>query len=406
MPTYNSHNPDRDGARRPRSQQRPQGPRPQGPRRQGERPQGQRPRQARPINVSGPRPSQQPYKSHRNYRTINGTDTGYNLRQHNNVNLSGHRRNGLSGLRRGDRTSMAILIAGIVVLVLLIFGISSCVRGCSNKKASDESTNSLDARVSADANADVTAALTPALDAADGLGKIAANADAYTDIRMIELAVSEPEAIEFVANYPTADKTASSYSDSVAKGTYPQLFDWDSRWGNVDYAGGALGVTGSGPTVVAMAYMGLTGKSDQTPATIATTATDGGYTDEDSGTSTSFFTDGLSSLGLSANEYTVSADNIASILNDGTPLAVLVKADTLTKYPHWVLVVGVGDDDALVVYDPTSAAVSSHTWAASTIAYDGDTMYALSATDTDDASSDADSDSTDTSSSDTTSSND
>ena len=417
MPNYNSQSPDRDGARRPRGQRpdgsrpqgqrgpRPQGSRPQGKRSQGPRPQGQRPRQDRPINARGPRPSQQPYKSHRNYRTINGTDTGYNLRQHSNVNLSGRRNRGLAGLGGGDRRSLVILIAGIVVLILLIIGISSCVRGCSSKKSSDENTNSLDARVAADASSDVTATLTPALDTADGLDKIAANADAYTDTRMIELAVSEPEAVDFVANYPSSDKTSSSYSDEVSQGTYPQLFDWDSRWGNVDYSGGALGVTGSGPTVVAMAYMGLTGKSDQTPATIATTVSDGGYTDKDAGTSTSFFSDGLSSLGLSANEYTVSADNISSLLQDGTPLAVLVKADTLTKYAHWVLVVGVGDDGALVVYDPTSAIVSSHTWAASTIAYDGDTMYALSATESDSASSDSSSDSTGSDSSASSSSN-
>ena len=409
MPSYNNQYPDRNGRQRPsgsrpydtrsdaHSGQRRQG---QG-QRQGQRSRRPRSQQDRPLNSRGPRPNQQPYKSHRNYRTINGTDTGYNLRQ-SNINFSGKRRRGRPSITEDPR-SLLLLAGAIIVLILLVVGISSCVRGCSKQRESSEGSagNSLDARVAAGASSEITAALTPALDKADGLDKIAANADAYTDPRMIALAVSEPEAISFVANYPGSDKTSSGYSDEVAKGTYPQLFDWDSRWGNVDYADGALGVTGSGPTVVAMAYMGLTGKNDQTPATIATTATDAGYASGDADTDKAFFASGLTSLGLTATEYTVSADNITSMLQDGTPIAVLVKADTLTHYAHWILVVGTGEDGALVVYDPTSASVSSHTWSASTIGFDGDVMYTLAAADSGDGS-----DSTDAEGSDSTAASD
>jgi hypothetical protein len=130
-----------------------------------------------------------------------------------------------------------------------------------------------------------------------------------------------------------------------------------------------------------MAYMGLTGSSDKTPATIVDIATSAGYANGDAGLSSDFFDNTLAQVGLAGRKYTPSGDNISLVLEDGVPLAVLVKANTLTSYAHWVLVSGTADDGSVYVNDPTSATVSSHTWAASTIGSDADTMYALSAAD-------------------------
>ncbi len=334
-------------------------------------------RQSRPINARNPRSLRHPYSSNHNFRTISGHDTGYTLHQRN-INFNGRR----EGRRGPDRRMLFFLIAALLVLVLLVLAISSCVRGCSSSTTdSEDEVNSQDSRVAAGASSGITTALTPALNVADNLNKIAQNADKYSDTRMIELAVSEPDAVEFVANYPDADKSAQTFTDSVTKGSYPALYDWDSRWGNIDYADGAFGITGSGPTVLSMAYMGLTGSSDKTPATIADIATSAGYANGDAGLSSDFFDNTLAQVGLAGHKYTPSGDNISLVLEDGAPLAVLVKANTLTSYAHWVLVSGTADDGSVYVNDPTSATVSSHTWAASTISSDADTMYALSATD-------------------------
>ena len=337
------------------------------------------------------RGGQRPYRSNRNYRTINGHDTGYSLRQRG-INFSGRKGGLLSNL---DQRSLLILAGGIIALLILIFAISSCVRGCASgagkKNNSTSSVNSQDARVSASASPDITSKLTPALDNADSLYKIAKNADKYKDSRMIDLAVNEPNAIKFVLTYPDADHTSGAYEDTVEKGTYPLLFDWDSRWGNVDFGDGALGVTGSGPTSLAMAYMGLTGKTDQTPATIAKAIADAGADSGDTGMATSFFDKSISTVGLSVTSMEVSKDNLHSILGNGSPALVQVKDDSLTTSAHWILVIGYGNDGSLVVYDPTSSAVSSHSWDAGTISSSANALYSIdvaSQGDTGDGSSD------------------
>lgn len=349
------------------------------------------------------RGGQRPYRSNRNYRTINGHDTGYSLRQRG-INFSGRKGGLLSNL---DQRSLLILAGGIIALLILIFAISSCVRGCTSgagkKDNSTSSVNSQDARVSASASPDITSKLTPALDNADSLYKIAKNADKYKDSRMVDLAVNEPNAIKFVLTYPDADHTSGAYEDTVEKGSYPLLFNWDSRWGNVDFGDGALGVTGSGPTSLAMAYMGLTGKTNQTPATIAKAIADAGADSGDTGMATSFFDKGISTVGLSITSMEVSKDNLHSILGNGSPALVQVKDDSLTASAHWILVIGYGNDGSLVVYDPTSSAVSSHSWDAGTISSSASALYSVAAAsqgDTGDGSSDNNDNNSDTSNTD------
>ena len=347
--------------------------------RQAQRGERRPPRQGHPSNQRGQRSEQRPYRSARNARTMNGHDAGYTLHQRS-INF-----NGSHGITNLDRGSLLLIAGALVILLLMIFAISSCVRSCSTPRnagsaATSSDVNTQDARVAVGASADVTSRLTPALDNADALTRIAKHADDYTDTRMIDLAVNEPAALSFVANYPGADKTSSEYTDSVTKGTYPVLYDWDSRWGYIDYADGALGVTGSGPTTLAMAYMGLTGKTDQTPATIANTITDAGANSGESGMKTDFFENGISRVGLASVAYSSTEDDLYTAISNGTPVAALLKANTLTSSAHWVLITGYAEDDSLIVYDPTSATASSHTWDAGTIAASSDSLFALSAT--------------------------
>lgn len=317
------------------------------------------------------------YRSRRPNRNATSHDSGFSVRQRG-INFLG-RKGGL--LAQLDQRSLLILAGALIALLLLVFAVSSCVRSCSSASpkdaGSDTSVNAQDFRVAASASPDVTSKLTSALDSADGLYKIAKNADKYSDSRLVDLAVQEPAAIQFVLSYPDADHTSKGYEDSLEKGSYPLLFDWDSRWGNVDFGDGALAVTGSGPTSLAMAYMGLTGKTDQTPATIAKAITDAGADKAEGNLDKSFIEKHLTSVGLSANAMEVGKDNLHAIVDNGAPALVQVKADTLTSNLHWILVIGYSNDGALVVYDPSSSAVSSHSWDAGTIAASANALYAI-----------------------------
>ena len=259
-------------------------------------------------------------------------------------------------------------------------GISSCVRSCSADQVTPAETNPVDARVAAGVSEDLTNQFSVELDRGEKLAQIAANADAYENQALLELALSEPSAIDFVAAYPEAEKAAQPYEDTVEKGTVPQLVCWDSRWGNVDYAGGPLALTGSGPTALSMAYMALTGKGDKSPADLAQAITEAEMATGDSLMSGTFLTDSLGDLGLTCSTYTSNAENLAQVLDTGNYLLIEAKAGTLTDAAHWVIIVTEESNGSVRVYDPTSPEVGSHTWDPATVASWGETLYQLSAT--------------------------
>lgn len=356
---------------------------------------GRRPRgSSRPRGTSGARPhggSARPRVSPQggSYHGPRGTRSrpagarrssgpGYPLRARS-INFQSGRARRVSANRR-------LLILGalaLVIVVLLVVLISSCVRGCSADQQTTE-TNPVDARVAVGVDEELTREFSSELDRGEKLAQIAANANQY-DAALLELALSQPDAIDFVAGYQEAEKVAQPYEDDVTQGTAPTLRCWDTRWGYVDYAGSPLALTGSGPTALSMAYMGLTGKADRTPADLAQLATDAGMTDADSHLSGDFLTGSdVTDLGLTCSTYASNADNLSQLLaDDGTYLMLEASAGTLTDEAHWVLVTGTEDDGSVRVLDPTSPEVSDRSWDPATIASSGTTLYALSLADTD-----------------------
>ena len=297
---------------------------------------------------------------------------GYPLKSRN-INFQGGR-----GRVMGIDRRLLVLGALVVVLVILVVvGVSSCVRGCASSAPAASEANPVDARVASGVSDDLTRAFAAQLDQNEKLASIAANAGSYSDQSLLELALSTPEAIDFVAAYPDAEKSAQPYGDSVEKGNVPQLFCWDARWGNVDYAGHPLAVTGSGPTALAMAYMGLTGNNDRTPADLAALAAERDMNGGESSMLASFAEDVADELGVSVTGYPSSTDNLTTNLQAGTYLLAEVKAGTLTDAAHWMLLTSKDEGGAVTVFDPTSPEVSSHPWSASTLAGATDSLYAV-----------------------------
>lgn len=272
---------------------------------------------------------------------------------------------------------------GLLGLLLVLFLVGSCVRGCSpsqpEQTGDQKAVNSYDSRVSSGASEHLTNEFTPQLNRSEKLAWIAQNADRYADERLPELALLEPEATDFVASVPDSDKKSADYTDSNEVGTYPLVYNWDARWGYVEYAGSNVGVNGSGLAALFMARAGLTGKTDLTPASLAADATSGGYTDETLGTAASFFTGKAADYGVAVKEYTPSGDNLKTILSEGSTSIALVqlKANFTTPYAHWALVVSLNSDGSVSLYDPASASASMRPWAAGTIGANCDGMYQL-----------------------------
>ncbi len=341
--------------------------------------------------------------------SLNMPDTGYTL--HNRRANFNSRGNTLSErLLSIDSRFLVLVVIVVIVLVYFVFAASSCVRGNSSNEetteetqttTTEETTASSTPTVAAGLDADLEAEFTEALERNQLLEEIAANADQYDDTRLLELALREPDAIEFVANYLTASASSQSYNDTVTRGTVPRLYTWDTRWGYVTYGDGCIGVTGSGLTVLSMAYMGLTGLSDQTPATIAQLATDKGTSENLSSDTGTYLATLASRMGLTGTvATTVSSDTITGNLTSSSVVAALVRDSTLTDDAHWVLVVGQDENGLLTVFDPTSTSVSSRTWAPSSIATSADSLVVLSITEDEIAALTSSDTSTDTSATD------
>ena len=340
----------------------------------------------------GPRPAKVQRKGSRhhgdqNYRTLTGLDTGYSLRgRRQQIDFDNRHRGLLS--RYGISNRMLILGAAAVVIVLIAaLSIASCVQGQPSEQPTQThqedtgATNQWDSRVSANTPKDLTSKFTTVLDRNEKFATIAKNADRYPDARLPELAINEPAAIDFVAAYPTAEHRATDYGQTNEKGEFPQLFNWDIRWGYVDYAQSVIGVTGSGPTSLAMAYMGLSNKVDKTPATFAADAESKGYSSsEDIATTGDLFIYEAKQLGLECKEYSSpSADTLRSVLSSKKSVAIVkLKANFDGQYEHWALAVRQNSDGSVTLHDPTSLEASSHTWDVGTIAANTDELYALS----------------------------
>lgn len=303
-------------------------------------------------------------------------DTGYTL--HSRQKRS---QGNLAATLMQPRVLILIVIV-VVVIGVLFFGVTSCInRGNQETKVTTEETkpkNEQDNRVAAGVSAMMTSKFTEALDQADLLAQIAETANEYEDERLLTLALNEPSALQFVADYPTSDKSSSRYEDPLTRGDVPCLYNWDKRWGAVTYGDGPLAVTGSGPTTLAMAYMGLTGKADFTPTEIAQQASKANYFGNDSGTKGELFVKLPETMGLISESYEPSSDNFYSI-GENTVFAVEVNAGTLTDQAHWVLVVNINADGSVTVFDPTSTAVSARPWDMNTIADGSTSFYSISA---------------------------
>ncbi|MGI6754956.1 MAG: hypothetical protein ACOX4F_02925 [Atopobiaceae bacterium] len=309
------------------------------------------------------------------------------LRSHK-VHFTG-RESFVERLQMIDGRYIISFIAIVVVIVVFVMAISQCtsknaqqVETEASQEEQTQTTDTMseqDSRVATGISNTLISEFTEQLDQGEKLQQIAAHADQYSDERLLELALREPAAIDFVAAWPDAQKSASAYTDEVSKGSVPKLFDWDERWGAVTYGDGPIAVTGSGPTTLMMAYVGLSGLNNMTAANFATL--DASQTQSTESSEENTLINMATSAGLSASLLQVSEDNLTGYLSETSVIAIRLKTNTVTAEDHWALAVGVDTDGSLILFDPTSTSVSDHTWDPATISSYASSFVLLSITD-------------------------
>lgn len=335
-----------------------------------------------PVTSQGRRPAQarggsaNQYRSSRGYQGVGSRNGGYNLRQHN-IRFNDRRGGTFSRIASNPRAIVALAVL-VFLVILLVFGVSSCVRGCSRTEEGS-TASSQDVRVAAGLSADLTDKLIARLDQDALMASIAAQASKIEDERLVELALKESEAVPLVAGLldENADHSPRPYGSEASRGAYPKLYTWDQRWGYMSFGDGALALTGSGPTSLAMAYIGLTGATDRTPADFAGKAAQAGKLDETYGMTVDFVKSEAHELGLKCEEVESSGEVLTDVIESGTVVLVQAKAGTFGDEAHWMLVVGENLDGSVNLNDPTSPTNTARPWDPKTVATAAQSMHSL-----------------------------
>ena len=178
---------------------------------------------------------------------------------------------------------------------------------------------------------------------------------------LIELLDRNPEAKDFVLNYPFHEKESYDLS-TTDRGSVPLFLQWDSRWGYETYGSDMIAITGCGPTCLAMAGYYLTGDAETyDPAVIAAFAEKNGYYAAGYGSSWTLISEGAVKLGLDVTEIPLVEKRMKDNLEVGNPIICAMGSGDFTSSGHYIVLVGL-KDGKFIVNDPNSTENSQKLW--------------------------------------------
>lgn len=178
---------------------------------------------------------------------------------------------------------------------------------------------------------------------------------------LISLLERNPETEEFVLQYPFRENTEADLSEYAGTDAVPLFLQWDMRWGYEIYGSDFLGITGCGPTCLAMVGFYLTGDADFSPDKIAAFAWKNGYYERGYGSSWTLISEGAGELGLEATELPLVKKRMVDALEAGCPIILAMGPGDFTTAGHYIVLAGV-QDGKFVVNDPNSRMNSQRLW--------------------------------------------
>lgn len=178
---------------------------------------------------------------------------------------------------------------------------------------------------------------------------------------LLELLERNPETERFVLEYPNWEGGEYDLSEYENAETVPLFLQWDQRWGYEIYGSDMLGITGCGPTCLAMVGYYLTGDDWYTPENVADYAQGQGYYSPGKGTSWTLISEGAVALGFDVTEIPLVEKRIADNLAVGNPIILSVGPGDFTTTGHYIVLTGM-EDGLYRVNDPNSVANSEKLW--------------------------------------------
>ena len=195
---------------------------------------------------------------------------------------------------------------------------------------------------------------------------------------LLELAVRNPETVDFVADYPQEkDRAPAETVEEAERGTIPLLLQWDPRWGYAQYGDGPMALNGCGPTALSMVICGLTGDRTATPYAVAQYAQEMGYYVDGVGTSWELMSAGGTHFGVAARELPLSQSVMENALAAGEPIICSVGPGDFTTSGHFIVLSGL-EDGKFQVRDPNRRSTSEKLWDYDTLAGQITNLWAFS----------------------------
>lgn len=193
------------------------------------------------------------------------------------------------------------------------------------------------------------------------------NIDSYPS-ELIDKLINNPETVDYVYSYkdknkynakPLAEGITSSY---FVDGDVPLFLQWDRRWGYRNYGKEMIGLSGCGPTSLAMVIKHFDKNADVNPYTVAQYSQKHGYVSNENFTSWKLFEDGLKTYGLESRDLVPVEAKMKRALDNGQILVASVKPGIFTQRGHIIVIKGYNSKGDFLINDPNSIINTNKTW--------------------------------------------
>lgn len=145
----------------------------------------------------------------------------------------------------------------------------------------------------------------------------------------------------------------------------PYFNQWDVRWAFRKIDNGNFAVSGCGPTVMSMAYIGLTGDDKLNPYAMGQLANEGGYYVHDLGSYHTLFTEFANKIGMKGMYITPSFESLKAAIDRGSLVMLHVKHNGIGDFTysgHYILATDYDEDGQVTILDPNSYNNTNKKW--------------------------------------------
>lgn len=195
----------------------------------------------------------------------------------------------------------------------------------------------------------------------DMIREIYENVDAYSMV-MLEHLANNPEMAAYVLGAPESDGSVTGgFTEAELEAEFPLLLQFDPRWGYFEYGGKEMGISGCGPTCLAMTILALTDVKDVTPDKVAAYSLKNDYYVKDVGTAWKLMDEFPALFGLTVSNPGINEELMKIELDKGNLLICSVKKGIFTAGGHFIVIYGY-DETGFKINDPMCVARSNQPW--------------------------------------------